>query len=207
MSIPTLLSELETHQAVLQRTVELAADEIEAIALSILRCFQQGNKLLLCGNGGSAADAQHVAGEFINRYLYDHAALPAIALSTDTSVLTCIGNDSSFEHVFSRQVEALGRPGDVLVGISTSGASPNIHRALESARKQGLTTIGFTGERGRERMHAKCDLCLVVPSSDTPRIQESQIFAWHVICGFVERNLFPNPPSGSQQPIPGPGAE
>jgi D-sedoheptulose 7-phosphate isomerase len=132
-----------------------------------------------------------VAGEFVNRFRYDHAALPAIALTTDTSILTCIGNDSSFDFVFSRQVEAIGRPGDILAAISTSGSSPNVLNAIAAARKGGLLTVGFTGEKGREHMRAQCDLCLVVPCTDTPRVQESHIFVWHVICGVIEQTLFP----------------
>jgi D-sedoheptulose 7-phosphate isomerase len=191
MSPSLLASEFKIHQIVLEQTVEQTADVIEQIIDAILTCFRQGNKLLICGNGGSAADAQHVAGEFVNRFRYDHAALPAIALTTDTSILTCIGNDSSFENIFSRQVEALARPGDILVGISTSGGSPNVLKALDAARMLGVTTIGFTGQKGRERMGAVCDLCLAIPSNDTPRIQESHIFVWHVICGMVEQTLFP----------------
>lgn len=191
MSPSTLVTELKTHQTVLKKTVEHTADVIEQITDTIIRCFRQGNKLLICGNGGSAADAQHVAGEFVNHYRYDHAALPAIALTTDTSILTCIGNDSAFENIFSRQVEALGKPGDILVGISTSGGSQNILKALDVARALSLTTIAFTGEKGRKKMIPKCDLCLVVPSADTPRIQESHIFVWHVICGVVEQTIFP----------------
>jgi D-sedoheptulose 7-phosphate isomerase len=198
MNPSTLATELKVHQAVLQQTVEQTADDIEQITNVIIGCFQQGNKLLICGNGGSAADAQHVAGEFVNRFRYDHAALPAIALTTDTSILTCIGNDSSFENIFSRQVEALGRPGDILVGISTSGGSPNIHKALEAARARGLTTVAFTGEKGRNKMGSKCDLCLVIPSADPPRIQESHIFVWHFICGVVEQILFPRSEEGNQ---------
>jgi D-sedoheptulose 7-phosphate isomerase len=191
MSPSSLITELQIHQAVLDQTVEQAADVIGQITDAIVRCFRQGNKLLICGNGGSAADAQHVAGEFVNRFRYDHAALPAIALTTDTSILTCVGNDSAFENIFSRQVEALAKPGDILVGISTSGSSPNILKALDAARTLGLTTIAFTGEKGRDTLTPKCDLCLVVPSTDTPRIQESHIFVWHVICGVVERTIFP----------------
>ncbi|MBI4731594.1 MAG: D-sedoheptulose 7-phosphate isomerase [Chloroflexi bacterium] len=191
MSPSTLITELKTHQAVVEQTVEQTAEVIKQIANAIIRCFRQGNKLLICGNGGSAADAQHVAGEFVNRFRYDHAALPAIALTTDTSILTCIGNDSAFENIFSRQVEALAKQGDILVGISTSGGSPNILKALDTARALGVTTITFTGENGREKMGIKSDLSLVVPSTDTPRIQESHIFVWHVICGAVERALFP----------------
>ena len=193
MSPSTLLTELKTHQIVLEQTVEQAADVIGQITDAIIRCFRNGNKLLICGNGGSAADAQHVAGEFVNRFRFDHSALPAIALTTDTSVLTCIGNDSAFENIFSRQVEALAKPDDILVGISTSGGSPNILKALKAARALGLTTVGFTGEKGLKKMGPKCDLCLVVPSTDTPRIQESHNFVWHVICGEVEQILFSKP--------------
>jgi D-sedoheptulose 7-phosphate isomerase len=191
MKPSTLLNELREHQGVLEQTVEQNADVVGHIADAIVRCFRGGNKLLICGNGGSAADAQHVAGEFVNRFRYDHAALPAIALTTDTSILTCIGNDSAFENIFSRQVEAMGKPGDILAGISTSGKSSNILKALDIARARGLTTIGFTGDKGRGSLGSKSDLCLIVPSTDTPRIQESHIFVWHVICGVVEQNLFP----------------
>lgn len=167
-----------------------SAKGIDEMAMAMVKCFQQGNKILLCGNGGSAADAQHVAGEFVNRFRYDRGALPAIALSTDTSILTAIGNDSAFEYVFSRQVEALARPGDILVGISTSGNSPDVLKALDAGRARGVTTIGFTGEKGGTIMGPKCDFCLAVASDDTPRIQECHIFVWHVICGIVERALF-----------------
>ena len=156
----------------------------------ITECFKQGNKILLCGNGGSAADAQHVAAEFINRFRFDRPALPAIALTTDSSILTCIGNDLTFENIFSRQVEALGIKGDILVGISTSGHSANVLKALGTARAKSLTTIGFTGQKGRDPMSANCDYCLVIPSSDTARVQECHEFIWHVICGAVEKQLF-----------------
>jgi D-sedoheptulose 7-phosphate isomerase len=186
----TIEAELDQHRRILEQTVQQSAVLIDDIAMRLVACFQQGNKILLCGNGGSAADAQHVAGELVNRFRFHRAALPAIALSTDTSILTAIGNDSSFENIFSRQVEALAKPGDILVGISTSGVSPDVLKALDVARAVGMTTIGFTGEKGRDSMSSKCDYCLVVLSADTPRIQESHIFIWHVICGNVERALF-----------------
>ena len=182
--------ELKAHTQILEQTVQQSSRSIDDIAECIVKCFRQGNKLLLCGNGGSAADAQHIAAEFVNRFRFDHAALPAVALTTDTSILTAIGNDSAYENVFSRQVEALAKPGDVLAGISTSGGSPNILKALDAARALGVTTIGFTGEKGRETMAKKCDLCLIVPSSNTPRIQECHLFVWHVICGNVEQTIF-----------------
>lgn len=191
MSSSTIISELKRHRAVLDKTVEQSAEVIRQISDEIIHCFRQGNKLMICGNGGNAADAQHVAGEFVNHFRYDHAALPAIALTTDTSILTSIGNDSDFDNIFSRQVEALGKAGDILVGISTSGGSTNILNALDTARALGLTTIAFTGERGGEKMGKKSDLCIVVPSLETPRIQESHIFVWHVICDVVERTIFP----------------
>jgi D-sedoheptulose 7-phosphate isomerase len=155
-----------------------------------VECFRKGNKILLCGNGGSAADSQHMASEFVNRFRLERAALPAIALTVDTSILTSIGNDSSYGFTFSRQVEALAKPGDVLAAISTSGGSPNILKALEAARERGIKTVGFTGEKGRQVMASKCALCLVVPSADTPRIQEVHEFVWHAICGMVEQALF-----------------
>ncbi|HEY5159263.1 MAG TPA: D-sedoheptulose 7-phosphate isomerase [Anaerolineales bacterium] len=188
---PNIGTELNLHQQILEQTIQQSAELINKMVICMVACFQQGNKILLCGNGGSAADAQHVAGEFVNRFRYDHAALPAIALSTDTSILTAIGNDSAFENIFSRQVEALAKPGDILVGISTSGASPDILKALETGRLRGMTTMGFTGEKGRENMSPKCDYCLVVSSADTPRIQECHIFVWHVICGMIEKTIFP----------------
>ena len=182
--------ELETHVHALSHTITNQSSSIETIIGVFVQVFQKGNKVLLCGNGGSAADAQHVAGEFVNRFRFDRPALAAIALTTDTSVLTCIGNDSAFENVFSRQVEAIGKAGDIIVGISTSGASPNVIRALDAARKRELITIGFTGEKGKEKMGPYCDHVFSVASDDTPRIQECHEFVWHVICGQVEKKLF-----------------
>ncbi|MCX6006831.1 MAG: D-sedoheptulose 7-phosphate isomerase [Chloroflexi bacterium] len=183
-------AELHIHAQVLEDTIKQTASLIGDIVECICRCFQQGNKLMLCGNGGSAADAQHVAAELVNRFCLERSALPAIALTTDSSILTCIGNDSAFEHIFARQVEALARPGDVLVGISTSGRSANVLRALEAARARQVITVGFTGANGKESMEPNCDYCLVVPSIDTARIQECHEFVLHVICGLVERTLF-----------------
>lgn len=185
-----LIKEVQDHRIVLEETVAATETIIFDISQSLVQCFQHGNKLLLCGNGGSAADAQHVAAEFINRFRFDRPALPAIALTTDTSILTAIGNDSSIEFVFSRQVEALAVKGDILVGISTSGSSANVLKALDVARTKGVVTVGFTGENGRETMGEKCDYCLVIPSTDTARIQECHEFVWHVICGVVENRLF-----------------
>jgi D-sedoheptulose 7-phosphate isomerase len=162
---------------------------VGAIAARIAQTLRQGGKLLIAGNGGSAADAQHVAAEFLSRFGFDRNPLPAIALTTDTSVLTAIGNDYGFEHVFERQVRGLGRKGDTLMAISTSGRSPNVMAALKAAREAGMTTIGFSGSSGE--MHALCDLFLAVPSRETALIQQIHITAFHAICGIVERELFP----------------
>jgi len=166
---------------------------IYQIAETIRRAFQAGHKLLIAGNGGSAADAQHIAGEFLSRLNFDRNPLPAIALTTDTSVLTAIGNDYGFEKIFERQVRGLGRAGDVFIAISTSGSSPNILAGLTAARNLGLHTIGFTGDRGGS-MTNLCDLCLVAPSPETPLIQQIHIVAAHAICGLVERDLFKGKP-------------
>ena len=185
-----LEEELKIHTHIMEQTVVQCSPAVNEIADCLVACFRKGNKVMVCGNGGSAADSQHMVAEFVNRFRMDRAALPAIALTVDTSILTAIGNDSSYEFTFSRQVEALGRPGDILAAISTSGGSPNILKALEVARERGVKTVGFTGEKGRQSMAPKCDLCVVVPSADTPRVQEVHEFIWHVICGMVEQALF-----------------
>ena len=151
--------------------------------------MRAGNRLLIIGNGGSAADAQHIAGEFLSRLYFDRHPLPAIALTTDTSVLTAIGNDYGYEKVFERQVRGLGAAGDVFIGISTSGRSPNVLAALATARAIGITTVGFTGA-GNVPMCELCDHCLSAPSNETPLIQQIHIVAAHAICGLVERDLF-----------------
>jgi D-sedoheptulose 7-phosphate isomerase len=156
------------------------------VADAIERCMANGGQVLLCGNGGSAADAQHLAAEFLSRFSSDRRPLPAIALTTDTSVLTAIGNDYGFEHVFERQVRGLGRPNDVLLAISTSGSSPNVLAALRAARSIGIATIGFTGTRPSP-MNELCDLCVIAPSDETPIIQQIHIIAGHIICGLVEQ--------------------
>ena len=160
-----------------------------AIAERIARAFRDGGKLLLAGNGGSAADAQHIAAEFVGRFIGERAALPAVALTTDTSALTAIANDYGFEQVFERQIRALGRNGDVFLAISTSGRSPNIIAALKAARELGLVTVGFT-KVAQSPMHALCDLVLAVPSEETALIQQVHITVAHAICGLVERELF-----------------
>jgi D-sedoheptulose 7-phosphate isomerase len=185
-----LEQELKIHTRIMEQMVAQCALAINEISGTLVECFRKGNKLMICGNGGSAADSQHMAAEFVNRFRLDRAALPAIALTVDTSILTSIGNDSSYDFTFSRQVEALARPGDILAVISTSGSSPNILKALELAHERRVKTIGFTGENGRLTMAPQCDICLVVPSTDTPRVQEAHEFVWHVICGTVEQALF-----------------
>jgi D-sedoheptulose 7-phosphate isomerase len=177
-------------------TLSRAADDtqlraaIHAIADAVTEAFRDGRKLLIAGNGGSAADAQHIAGEFLSRLNFDRNPLPAIALTTDSSVLTAIGNDYGFERAFERQVRGLGQKGDVFIAISTSGRSPNIVAALKAAREAGLTTVGFTGIVASGTMQPLCDHCLSAPSAETPLIQQIHIVAAHAICGLVEHNLF-----------------
>jgi D-sedoheptulose 7-phosphate isomerase len=161
---------------------------IGGIADRIAQTLRAGGKLLIAGNGGSAADAQHVAAEFLSRFGFDRTPLPAIALTTDTSVLTAIGNDYGFERVFERQVRGLGRKGDAFIAISTSGHSPNVIAALKAAREIGITKIGFCGSGGE--MRPLCDLLLAVPSEQTALIQQIHLTAFHAICAIVERELF-----------------
>jgi D-sedoheptulose 7-phosphate isomerase len=172
---------------------------IGAITDKVTAALAAGNKVLLAGNGGSAGDAQHLAGELVSRFYYDRPAAAGIALTVDTSVLTAIGNDYGYEHVFARQVQGLGRPGDVLIAISTSGRSPNILKALTAARAGDLVAIGFTGRSGGD-MPALCDLCLRAPADSTPLIQQMHITAGHIVFGLVEARLFPC--SAAPQPVP-----
>jgi D-sedoheptulose 7-phosphate isomerase len=159
-----------------------------AIAAAIIAALLSGNKLLLIGNGGSAADAQHIAAEIVGRYKQDRPAYAAIALTTDTSALTAIANDHGFERVFARQVEGLGQRGDVLMALTTSGRSPNILAALRTARQRGLVTVGFTGTGG-ETLHGHCDHLFISPSNDTPVIQQIHLTAAHAICDAVEQAM------------------
>jgi D-sedoheptulose 7-phosphate isomerase len=178
-------------------TLSRAADDsnlramIHEIAEAITTAFHGGHKLLIAGNGGSAADAQHIAGEFLSRLNFDRNPLPAIALTTDSSVLTAIGNDYGFDRTFERQVRGLGQPGDVFIAISTSGRSANVIAALKAAREAHLTTVGFTGSRDNGLMQPLCDHCLAAPAEETALIQQIHIVAAHAICGLVERSLFP----------------
>ncbi len=171
-----------------QAVADQLTPQILEAARAVSAALRRGNKLLLAGNGGSAADAQHIAAELVGRYLKERRALPAISLATDTSALTALTNDYGVEAVFRRQVEALGVAGDVLIAISTSGSSPNILAACDQAKKQGLIVIGLTGARG-DKLKAKSDLCLMVPSTETPRIQESHITIGHILCSLVESEM------------------
>jgi D-sedoheptulose 7-phosphate isomerase len=164
---------------------------IAGVSEILLNALKSGNKLLLFGNGGSAADAQHIAAEFVGRFAFDRPALPALALSVNTSCLTSIGNDYGFEQVFSRQLEALARPGDVAIGFSTSGNSPNVLNGISTAKKIGLHTIAFTGTPGGKlKQAADLDHCLCAPSGETPRIQECHILIGHIVSELVEQELF-----------------
>ena len=162
-----------------------------AVALVFIEALRAGNTLLFAGNGGSAADAQHIAGEFVSRFHFDRPGLPAMSLSTDTSILTAIANDYGYERVFARQIEAIGRPGDVFVAISTSGNSPSIVAAIEAARAKKITVVGLTGGTGG-KLAPMCDHLLLAPSASTPRIQECHLVTYHLLCGLVEEAMFGN---------------
>lgn len=176
---------VETKEAFFKHSTNLVIDAARLIA----DAFKNNCKLLICGNGGSAADAQHIAGEFVNRFMIERPPLPAIALTVDTSVITSIGNDYDFSQIFSKQVKALGKEGDVMLAISTSGNSTNIIKALKAARDIGIKNIGLTG-KGGGKMAGMVDILLNVDSDCTPRIQEVHILASHIICELVDHILF-----------------
>lgn len=169
---------------------EALQDRLAAAAQACIDSLRAGGKILLAGNGGSAADSQHIAGELVSRFAYDRPGLASVALTTDTSILTAIGNDYGYERLFARQIQAIGAKGDVFIAYSTSGSSPNIVLALQHARQQGLVTIGMTGNR-RGTMTAWCDHLLDVPSADTPKIQEGHLVLGHTLCGLIEQAMFP----------------
>jgi D-sedoheptulose 7-phosphate isomerase len=182
---------IEASIAVKQRLLG-SAEVVAAVARVsevLVAALDQGNKVLLFGNGGSAGDAQHIAAEFVGRFAFDRPALPALALSVNTSCVTAIGNDYGFNLVFSRQIEALGRAGDVAIGISTSGNSPNVLQGVSAARKMGIHTIGLTSQEGGE-LKSLVDYCICVPSNETPRIQECHILVGHIIAELAEETLF-----------------
>lgn len=163
--------------------------QIQEVSVKLIEVYRAGNKTLIAGNGGSAADAQHLAGEFVSKFYFDRPGLPSIALSTDTSVMTAIGNDYGFENLFARQIQANGATGDIFIGLSTSGNSPNLLKALEECQRKGIISLGLTGQSGG-RMAELCDYCIKVPSLETPRIQESHIMIGHILCSIVEEEIF-----------------
>jgi len=180
----------------LARLAEGNAGAVAAAAELILDCFENGGAVFFCGNGGSAADAQHLAAEFSGRYLVDRPGLPAVALTTNTSAVTAIGNDYGYDEVFARQLEGLAARGDVLVAITTSGRSESVRRAVAKAHGMGLTVIGMTGAKGAA-FAASCDVALITPSESTPNIQEGHIAMGHAFCLLVERALFPGGKAGA----------
>jgi len=174
-----------------QHAFELLRERIERAALMFVETYRSGRMAVFCGNGGSAADAQHLAAEFVGHFLQERRPLPALALNANSSAITAIGNDYGYEHTFARQVEAFGRPGDLLIAISTSGNSKNVVAAVRSARKLGMKSIGLTGEGGGA-LGVQVDLLLDVPSQLTPRIQECHILIGHILCEAVDQCLFPS---------------
>lgn len=190
-AIETIVKHAETGAVLRQNFLAGNAEKIARIALRMALALARGNKILFCGNGGSAADSQHLAAEFVNRFLMDRPPLPAVALTTDTSILTAIGNDFGFEEVFSKQVHALGVSGDILVAFSTSGNSGNIIAALKAARGRSLVTVGLTGAGGG-KMAGLCDHLLAVDERSTPLVQEIHITIGHLFCELTDYYLFEN---------------
>jgi D-sedoheptulose 7-phosphate isomerase len=178
---------INVKQKILHNSALIA--KIEQTSSIITSAYLKGKKTLLAGNGGSAADAQHIAGEFVSRFCFDRPGIPSIALTTDSSILTAVGNDYGYDKLFERQIQALGIAGDVFIAISTSGNSPNIINALVMCKKKKIISVGLTGAKGG-RMEELCDICIKVPSEETPRIQEAHILLGHIICCIVENELF-----------------
>lgn len=183
-STQNLQNAIAEHQAMFAKLGELIP-QIAAVAEELKACLKRGGKILLMGNGGSAADSQHIAAEIVGRYKKERRGLPAIALTTDTSILTSVGNDYGYDYIFARQIEALCRAEDLVIGITTSGNSKNVVAAIEEANKIGATTIGLTGGSGG-KLSSLCKFNLVMPSNDTPRIQEAHIFVGHSLCDLLE---------------------
>jgi len=183
-----ILKELISHRETIEQTISVMQNDIYAACQMAEKTILNGKKILIFGNGGSAADAQHIAAELTGRYKKERRGLPAIALTTDTSALTAIGNDYGYSRIFERQVEALANPGDLLIGISTSGNSENVIKALELGKEIGCASIGLSGRDGGA-MNRVCDLNLVIPSNDTPRIQEMHILIGHIICQAIENSF------------------
>ena len=184
----TIKNEFLSHLEVINLTIDTMQEKLEQASLLVVETLKNGNKILLCGNGGSAADAQHIAAELVGRYKSDRRGLPAIALTTDTSILTSVGNDYGYDRIFDRQVEALANKGDLIIGISTSGNSQNIVNVLKLGRELDCKTLGFSGREGGV-MNELCDVNLIVPSNNTPRIQEMHILFGHIICQIVDDEL------------------
>lgn len=178
---------IREHIEVMEKLLADCSGDIRQFACLCREALQEGNTIFFCGNGGSAADSQHIAAEFVGRFVKERRGLPALALTTDTSILTAVGNDYGFEQVFSRQVEALMRPGDVLVGITTSGNSPNVVQAVLKAKALGAKTVGMTGFSGGT-LAELCDVCLRVPATVTARIQEAHILAGHIVCEIIDED-------------------
>lgn len=186
----TIRSHLQGSIQTKQQVVDTLLPELERAATLCVETYKQGKKMLIAGNGGSAADAQHVAGELMNYFRFDRHPLPAISLSTDTSVITSISNDSHYKYVFAKQLRALGQKGDIFIAISTSGNSENVIEAIAAAREKGLSILGFTGKTGG-KMASLCDHIIKIPSTDVAHIQESHMSILHVICELIEREMFP----------------
>ena len=184
----TIKKEFRLHLETIEAVINCMEADLEKASILAVETLKRGNKILLCGNGGSAADAQHIAAELTGRYKTERRGLPGIALTTDTSALTAIGNDYGYNRVFDRQVEALANEGDLLIGISTSGNSANIISALKLAQEMGCATLGFSGRDGGA-MNEVCNVNLVVPSDNTPRIQEMHILFGHIICQIIDNEL------------------
>lgn len=184
--IEEILSSIDVKYKILQD--EELLNTLNTVAYLLVEVYKKGNKLLIGGNGGSAADAQHIAGELISKFYFDRHALPAIALTTDTSIITAIGNDYGYEKLFERQIQANAVDGDVFLGISTSGNSLNILRAVEECKRKGVITIGLSGKTGG-RLKSICDYCICIPSECTPKIQESHIMIGHILCAIIEKEL------------------
>ena len=186
--LTTIKNEFQSHLETINNVINNMELDLEVASTIIVNALQNGNKILLCGNGGSAADAQHIAAELTGRYKTERRGLPGIALTTDTSALTAIGNDYGYDRIFDRQVESLAHYGDVVIGISTSGNSANVINALNVAKEMGCQTIGFSGRDGGA-MNKVCDINLIVPSDNTPRIQEIHILLGHTICQIIDNNF------------------
>ena len=184
---PITQSHIKEHQEVLD-SINTLADSIEQIANTLINCLKNDGTIYWCGNGGSASDSQHLAGELVGRFVGDRKPLRSIALNADSAVMTCIVNDYGYEHIFSRQIEGLGRQGDVLIGISTSGNSQNVINALNVAKSKKLTTIGLLGKGGGKAREA-VDLAIVIPSNTTARVQEMHIMVGHILCDLIEEGL------------------